>query len=65
MPDVPSLQDYVTLPQEFFLNLDFENKVLVERVTFDPAQLLSGGPQQVAIKKLTEVSQQGVDPHAH
>ena len=49
-------QEYLTLPTGFFLDLDLERQVLVNRPSSNPLQLLRTGLQQIELRHLINVS---------
>jgi hypothetical protein len=52
LPPPPlALAQYVTLPESFYLELDFEGASLTERARSDPLALLGGGPPQMELAK--------------
>ncbi|WIA17943.1 hypothetical protein OEZ85_009435 [Tetradesmus obliquus] len=48
-------QDYVTLPPAFYLELDLEQQVLVERASSNPYALLTSGLHQLELQQLIQV----------
>jgi hypothetical protein len=50
------LQEYVTLPPAFYLELDLEQQVLVERASSNPFTLLTSGLHQLELQQLIQVS---------
>jgi hypothetical protein len=49
------LQEYVTLPPAFYLELDLEQQVLVERASSNPFTLLTSGLHQLELQQLMQV----------
>lgn len=48
-------QEYVTLPPAFYLELDLEQQVLVERASSNPYALLTSGLHQLELQQLIQV----------
>jgi hypothetical protein len=49
------LQEYVTLPPAFYLELDLEQQVLVERANSNPFTLITSGLHQLELQQLIQV----------
>lgn len=55
-PNTPHpLQEYVTLPEAFYLELDLEQQVLVERLSSNPISLITSGLHQLELQGLIQV----------
>lgn len=50
------VQEYITLPPAFYLELDLEQQVLVERSSSNPYALLTSGIHQLELQTLIQVS---------
>jgi hypothetical protein len=52
---VSRLQEYVTLPPAFYVEMDLEQQVLVERASSNPYTLLTSGLHQLELQQLIQV----------
>jgi hypothetical protein len=53
-----SIQEFITLPHHFFLELDLEQNILVERASSNPLTLLreaAAGSREVELHRLIKV----------
>lgn len=55
------MQEFVTLPAAFYLELDLEQQSLVERISSSPLSLITAGLRQLELQGLIQVMQQTCD----